>query len=427
MTLLSSKATQYIWNFTGAENIARSVFFWIVVAFVIVSAICFIVLKDEKQRKKAKIAVFSIGTAICVSVIATFLAFYGKEAKELDLLPLLYAPLIIFCVCLVASVIALLVRPTKIIKIVSAVVLTLSFISVVVCMSIYYQSGTSLKMNWIEAENVNTIGLWIGAVLLTVGIILTAVFTDKTKGLDFDVKSLTYAGVLGGLSLALSYVRIVKMPMGGSITLASVLPIMLYAYIFGTKKGVILGVIMGILQAIQDPWILHPAQFLLDYPLAFSAFGLTGCFAKTKIKNHSVKFLLGGILAGVVRFVSHFFAGAFAFGSFAPEGFSSIYIYSLTYNSAFVFPDTAIAVVIGTLLFLSKSFTKVALLSGAKKKTATVETSATVETETTSIGAPESDPETTTIGAPEIASNNATERADVANALGTDSATPKGE
>lgn len=424
MTLLSSKATQYIWNFTGAENIARSVFFWIVVAFVIASAICFIVLKDEKQRKKAKIAAFSIGTAICVSVIATFLAFYGKEAKELDLLPLLYAPLIIFCVCLVASVIALLVRPTKIIKIVSAVVLTLSFISVVVCLSIYYQSGTSLKMNWIEAENVNTIGLWIGAVLLAVGIILTAVFTDKTKGLDFDVKSLTYAGVLGGLSLALSYVRIVKMPMGGSITLASVLPIMLYAYIFGTKKGVILGVIMGILQAIQDPWILHPAQFLLDYPLAFSAFGLTGCFAKTKIKSHSVKFLLGGILAGVVRFVSHFFAGAFAFGSFAPEGFSSIYVYSLAYNSAYVFPDTAIAVVIGTLLFLSKSFTKVALLSGAKKKTATDETSETVETETTTIGAPESIMISET---PENKGIDATERVDVTDTLGTDSVTLKGE
>lgn len=413
MTLLSSKATQYIWNFTGAENIARSVFFWIVVAFVIASAICFIVLKNEKQRKKAKIAVFSIGTAICVSVIATFLAFYGKEAKELDLLPLLYAPLITFCVCLVASVVALLVRPTKIVKIVSAVVLTLSFISVVVCLSIYYQSGTSLKMNWIEAENVNTIGLWIGAVVLAVGIILTAVFTDKTKGLDFDVKSVTYAGVLGGLSLALSYVRIVKMPMGGSITLASVLPIMLYAYIFGTKKGVILGVIMGILQAIQDPWILHPAQFLLDYPLAFSAFGLTGCFAKTKIKNHSVKFLLGGILAGVVRFVSHFFAGAFAFGSFAPEGFNSIYVYSLAYNSAYVFPDTAIAVVIGTLLFLSKSFTKVALLSGSKKKTVTAETTET---------------ESTTIGTPEDASINAPETDTVDNTLGTDSITTlKGE
>lgn len=369
MSLLASKATQYVFNFDGAENTARSVFFWIVVAFIVAAAICAFVIKDEKQKKIAKITLFSLATAVCISIIATFLAFYGKEAKELDLLPLLYTPLIVFCVLLVSAVIAILVRPSKTVKIVFGVLLAASLIAVVICLSIYYESGTSLKLNWIEAENVDVVGLWIGAALLTAGIILASIFTDKTKGLDFDVKSLTYAGVLGGLSLALSYVRIVKMPMGGSITLASVLPIMLYAYIFGTKKGVILGVIMGILQAIQDPWILHPAQFLLDYPLAFASFGLTGCFAKTKIKNHSVKFLLGGILAGVVRFVSHFFAGAFAFGSFAPEGFDSIYVYSLAYNSAYVFPDTAISVAVGAVLFLSKSFTKVALTNHSKKKT----------------------------------------------------------
>ena len=195
MSLLASKATQYVFNFDGAENTARSIFFWIVVAFIVAAAICAFVIKDEKQKKIAKIILFSLATSVCISIIATFLAFYGKEAKELDLLPLLYTPLIVFCVLLVSAVIAILVRPSKTVKIVFGVLLAASLIAVVICLSIYYESGTSLKLNWIEAENVDVVGLWIGAALLTAGIILASIFTDKTKGLDFDVKPLTYAGV----------------------------------------------------------------------------------------------------------------------------------------------------------------------------------------------------------------------------------------
>ena len=161
--------------------------------------------------------------------------------------------------------------------------------------------------------------------------------------------------------------------MGGSITLASMLPIMIFAYIFGTKKGIILGAVMGLLQAVQDPWILHPAQFMLDYMLAFACFGLSGCFAKLNIKYHNVKFLLGGITAGLLRFMSHFFSGAFAFGSFGLEEFNSIYLYSLVYNVSYVLPDALIAIVVGVILFSSKSFTKIALaVKGVKKSNDTL-------------------------------------------------------
>ena len=51
------------------------------------------------------------------------------------------------------------------------------------------------------------------------------------------------------MSFALSYLRIVKMPQGGSITIASLLPLMLYSFMFGTKKGVFAGLIYGVLQA----------------------------------------------------------------------------------------------------------------------------------------------------------------------------------
>lgn len=366
--LLSNELTQYFTNFDSAENIARGVFLWAIIAYIVAVIVCLFAVKGEKQRKVAKIVLSAVCTVLVVGIIATFLVFNGKEAKELNLLPLLYVPMIVFCVTLVASIIAIILKPNKIVKIVSGIALLLSIIAVIVCLSIYYESGASLELNWIEAENVNTLGLWLGAVGILVIIVLVAIFTDKEKGLDFDTKSLAYAGVLGGLSFALSYVRILKMPMGGSITLASMLPIMLYAYIFGTKKGIILGAVMGLLQAVQDPWILHPAQFMLDYMLAFACFGLSGCFAKLNIKYHNVKFLLGGITAGLLRFMSHFFSGAFAFGSFGLEEFNSIYLYSLVYNVSYVLPDALISIVVGVILFSSKSFTKIALeVKGVKK------------------------------------------------------------
>ena len=366
--LLSNELTQYFTNFDSAENIARGVFLWAIIAYIVAVIVCLFAVKGEKQRKVAKIVLSAVCAVLVVGIIATFLVFNGKEAKELNLLPLLYVPMIVFCVTLVASIIAIILKPNKIVKIVSGIALLLSIIAVIVCLSIYYESGASLELNWIEAENVNTLGLWLGAVGILVIIVSVAIFTDKEKGLDFDTKSLAYAGVLGGLSFALSYVRILKMPMGGSITLASMLPIMLYAYIFGTKKGIILGAVMGLLQAVQDPWILHPAQFMLDYMLAFACFGLSGCFAKLNIKYHNVKFLLGGITAGLLRFMSHFFSGAFAFGSFGLEEFNSIYLYSLVYNVSYVLPDALISIVVGVILFSSKSFTKIALeVKGVKK------------------------------------------------------------
>lgn len=371
--LLSNELTQYFTNFDSAENIARGVFLWAIIAYIVAVIVCLFAVKGEKQRKVAKIVLSAVCAVLVVGIIATFLVFNGQEAKELNLLPLLYVPMIVFCVTLVASIIAIILKPNKIVKIVSGIALLLSIIAVIVCLSIYYESGASLELNWIEAENVNTLGLWLGAVGILVIIVLVAIFTDKEKGLDFDTKSLAYAGVLGGLSFALSYVRILKMPMGGSITLASMLPIMIFAYIFGTKKGIILGAVMGLLQAVQDPWILHPAQFMLDYMLAFACFGLSGCFAKLNIKYHNVKFLLGGITAGLLRFMSHFFSGAFAFGSFGLEEFNSIYLYSLVYNVSYVLPDALISIVVGVILFSSKSFTKIALaVKGVKKSNDTL-------------------------------------------------------
>ena len=182
-----------------------------------------------------------------------------------------------------------------------------------------------------------------------------AFFLGKNDRKGFDSRVIAYAAVCIAMSFALSYLRLFRMPQGGSITLASLLPLMIFSYMFGVKKGVFAGFIYGILQAIQDPWLIHPAQFLLDYPVAFAAIGLAGMFRNVPqfANKPQIAFALGGIVASALRFLAHIFSGVFAFSEYA--GSQNPWIYSLAYNS-FVFVDIAIVIVVGVLVFSSKSF-----------------------------------------------------------------------
>ncbi|MGN1078413.1 MAG: energy-coupled thiamine transporter ThiT, partial [Candidatus Gallimonas sp.] len=189
---------------------------------------------------------------------------------------------------------------------------------------------------------------------------------------------ISYAAICIAMSFALSYLRIVKMPQGGSVTIASLLPLMIYSYMFGTKKGVFAGFVYGVLQAVQDPWIIHPAQFLLDYPVAFAAIGLAGMFAQVRKLDRlpQVQFALGALVASVVRFISHVLSGVFAFNAYAFDAGMNPWAYSLAYNS-FVFIDIAIVIAVGILIFSSKTVVKEARKFRPKAESAPAEENAT--------------------------------------------------
>ena len=144
------------------------------------------------------------------------------------------------------------------------------------------------------------------------------------------------------------------MPQGGSVTAASLLPLMIYAYMFGPKKGIFAGFVYGLLQAVQDPWLIHPAQFLLDYPLAFAGAGAAGLFGSMKKldKLPQVQFALGAVVASAIRFAAHVLSGVFAFSEYST--LDNVWAYSLGYNS-FVFIDIAIVIVAGVLVLSSRS------------------------------------------------------------------------
>lgn len=225
-------------------------------------------------------------------------------------------------------------------------------LALIVCgvlMAIYFES----VKEWYETLNQPV--LYISSALLIIVIVALAFILDKNQK-PFDTRCIALAGITVAMSFGLSYVKLFEMPQGGSITLCSLLPIMIFSFVYGTKKGVFVCFIYGVLQAIQDPWIIHPAQFLLDYPVAFSTIGLSGVFANNFKKTPQVAFLLGGIVASVARFISHVLSGVFAFASTYAGDINS-WLYSLGYNS-FVFIDIAIVLVMGALVFSSKAFVK---------------------------------------------------------------------
>ncbi len=347
------KTEWFLFRFDTPINACRSVAIWLTVALVIAFAVCSLVFSGEKRKKFLKIGlIFGIVYAVAAAVLFLLLSF-----KEDGIVPILFYPLLALILVLGASGVCLFFKRTFHTYLITGICSCAALVAALVCMALHFSSGDAAAKNWITSNDaVNNLGLWISAALLTALIIVLAFIFGKDAKKGFDSRSIAFAAVCIAMSFALSYLRIVKLPQGGSITVASLLPLMIYSFVFGTKKGVFAGFIYGILQAFQDTYILHPAQFLLDYPLAFSAIGLAGMFAKTdKLKFVQVKFALGALVAGILRLLMHFIAGIFAFGEFAPEG-QPVVVYSIIYQSAYVLPDLAILIFVSVLLFSSKTF-----------------------------------------------------------------------
>ncbi|HQC54877.1 MAG TPA: energy-coupled thiamine transporter ThiT [Clostridia bacterium] len=219
--------------------------------------------------------------------------------------------------------------------------------------------------------------LYIYAILLPSIMTCLAIFFGKKLDRSENTKSIVYAATCIAMSFALSYIRFLELPQGGSITFVSLLPLMVYAYMYGTRKGVLAGVIYGILQFLQAPWFFHPIQFLLDYPIAFMSIGLTGLFSDLGLFRNKkyLQFALGGLVAVIFRYFSHVVSGIFVFGSADPDNYGAV-AWSFLYNS-FVFADMAISLGVAVILFANKGFTK--LLEPINVKALTKNNAPTIE------------------------------------------------
>ena len=254
---------------------------------------------------------------------------------------------------------------------------------------------------------------WSIAVFLIVIVILVAVPTvvysvvsAKKTGVPFTftTKDLVYGAVCLAMSYVLSLFGI-SLNLGGTVTFASILPVAVYCYYFGFRKGLIVTTVFMLLQLTQGPYIVSPWSMLLDYVIPYMALSLTGAFAwvtkKRKAATGSKKFALVsncGFYIGmaaylVVRYVSHVLSGILFWDMWyspAPAGF--VLGYSLGYNS-FCIIDCLIAFAVSLALLSIKNFDKLmtgVLLENKKRRTepaaAHAETTAPASTEQSADG-----------------------------------------
>ena len=198
---------------------------------------------------------------------------------------------------------------------------------------------------------------------------------------DNKTKILVEGAVMVALATVLSFIRVFKLPWGGSITLLSMLPIVLFSIRRGVKSGLTVSFVFALVQFAQGVmdglfgWGLTPgmliACILLDYLGAFTVLGIAGIFRRKGLPGW-----IGGIsLAIALRFVLHFLSGVVIWQSFGElwNGFSTdnTFLYSFLYNGCYMLPEL-IFTLVGAVALLSAPQTKRLLLEDGFQETNSV-------------------------------------------------------
>lgn len=190
-----------------------------------------------------------------------------------------------------------------------------------------------------DFADVSLTGWVLAGALAALAVVLLIIARGRAR---WTARMLANAALCLALAFVLSYIKLFDLPQGGAVTAASLLPIVAFAYSYGLAPGLVVGVAYGLLQMIQDPWIVTPVQAILDYPLAFACIALA---AVARRLPDSWGWLAGMALAAVGRFVCHTFTGVVFFAEYAEGTGLSPFVYSVSYNS-FVFVDMAICAVV---------------------------------------------------------------------------------
>lgn len=152
-------------------------------------------------------------------------------------------------------------------------------------------------------------------------------------------KMLVEGGIMIALAYVLSMVKVYEMPNGGSVTAASMLPIIIFSIRWGFGPGIFVGATYGLMQFLLGPkWSFHPVSILCDYILGFGILGLAGAFGKDYVKS-----LFGGIVTMLARLGFSVISGIVVF--------QVDFIGSLVYNATYMIPEMILTIVVYSLVF----------------------------------------------------------------------------
>lgn len=181
-----------------------------------------------------------------------------------------------------------------------------------------------------------------------------------------NTKKLVLGGLMVALGTVLAFVKVFDLPQGGSITLCSMLPVMLFGYLCGPKWGLGAGFTFSVLQLLFGLDALKgvsgatvAGSVFLDYLLAFTVLGLAGIF-RGRMKRDSLAFTLGCLVTGLLRYLCSFLSGWILWSEYADVNFSPMLagmsgntlacFYSLLYNGSYMIPEILVTCVAAFLL-----------------------------------------------------------------------------
>lgn len=174
---------------------------------------------------------------------------------------------------------------------------------------------------------------------------------------------LAESAILVAIASVLSMIKLVDLPYGGSVTIASMLPIVIIAYRHGLGWGLGSGVVYGVIQQLLGlntlSWVTGWRSVLMvilfDYVVAFAVIGFAGVFRK--LQNQGSALVLGSLLASVLRYACHFVSGVTVWRDISIPADQAV-LYSLAYNATYMLPEAIVLVIaawyLGTALDLRR-------------------------------------------------------------------------
>lgn len=210
-----------------------------------------------------------------------------------------------------------------------------------------------------DYEYILTPAGYIALAVILIAVFLSVIASGRKKDVRTNTKQLVFCAASMALAMVASYIKFASLPFGGSITLFSMLFISLVGYLYGPSVGITTGIAYGILQLITGPYIYHPVQVLLDYPLAFGMLGLSGFFSD---KKHGLT--VGYTLGVFGRYICHVLSGYIFFAGFAPEGMNP-FIYTIGYNATYIVPELIATCVILSIPAVLKGLGRVKAMANS--------------------------------------------------------------
>lgn len=181
-------------------------------------------------------------------------------------------------------------------------------------------------------------------------------------------RTLCECAVMLALSIVLSYIVIYKMPLGGGVTLLSMLPILFIGVKHGLKWGMGTSLLYAAFQLSQalgngnvfpycNTTFAIVVCVLFDYVLPFGILGMSGLAytKKSGVKTTKILIIFGVLI--FIRFICHAVTGIVIWGQWAPEGMGLL-AYTTIYNGQYMLPELILTLIGAGLLMSIKPMRK---------------------------------------------------------------------